>query len=172
MQNFGKFYEILGILSSTSGNFHVIIIAGTLGSSRFSARYVTAERRHLGRFCSETATANSGKSRTFIPMVGELQHILCGSSGRMTISQIDGELLPHLYRFFHLSLFTRARKAEADPVSKLRGGDFSDIVKSQNGFAALREMKNTSQHCCDKTMDGKMALYRECCFPDCKNFDE
>jgi len=29
-------------------------------------------------------------------------------------------------------------------------------------------MTYTSQHCCDKTMDGKMALYRECCFPDCK----
>jgi len=69
-------------------------------------------------------------------------------------------------------VFTRARKVEADPVSKLRGGDFSDIVKSHNGFAAVREMKNTSQHCCDKTMDGKMALYRECCFQDCKNFDE
>ena len=25
-------------------------------------------------------------------------------------------------------------------------------------------MKQTSQHCCDKTMDGKMALYRKCCF--------
>jgi len=29
------------------------------------------------------------------------------------------------------------------------------------------EMKHTSQHCCDKTMDGKMALYRECCFTNC-----
>ena len=96
MQNLGTFYEILVISSSTSGNFHVIIIVGTLGSSRFSARYVTAERRHLGRFCSETATANSGKPRTFIPMVGELQHILCGSSGSLTISQVDGDLLPHL----------------------------------------------------------------------------
>jgi len=27
-------------------------------------------------------------------------------------------------------------------------------------------MKYTSQHCCNKTMDGKMALYRECCFPN------
>jgi len=27
----------------------------------------------------------------------------------------------------------------------------------------------TSQHSCDKTMDGKMALYRECCFPNCTN---
>ena len=80
MRNFGKFFEILGILSSTSGNFHVIIV-GTLGSGHFAARYVTAERRHLGRFCSGTATVNSGKPRTFIPMVGELQHILCGSSG-------------------------------------------------------------------------------------------
>ena len=48
-----------------------------------------------------------------------------------------------------------------DPVTKLRGGDFSNIVKSHNGFAAVRDMKYTSQHCCDKTVDGRMALYRE-----------
>jgi len=28
-------------------------------------------------------------------------------------------------------------------------------------------MKYTAQHGCDKTMDGKMALYREYCFPNC-----
>jgi len=28
-------------------------------------------------------------------------------------------------------------------------------------------MRYTSQHCCDKTMDDKMALHRECCFPNC-----
>jgi len=28
-------------------------------------------------------------------------------------------------------------------------------------------MKYTSQHCCDKTMDVKMALYHECCFLNC-----
>jgi len=27
-------------------------------------------------------------------------------------------------------------------------------------------MKYTSQHCCDRTMDDKIALYRECCFPN------
>ena len=26
-------------------------------------------------------------------------------------------------------------------------------------------MKYTSQHCCDKTVDRNMALYRKCCFP-------
>jgi len=26
-------------------------------------------------------------------------------------------------------------------------------------------MKYTSQHCCDKTVDRNLALYRECCFP-------
>jgi len=31
-------------------------------------------------------------------------------------------------------------------------------------FTAVIEMKYTSQHCCDKTMDGKMTLYCECCF--------
>ena len=35
-------------------------------------------------------------------------------------------------------------------------------VKFRYGFTTIREMK-----CCDKTMDGKMALYRECCFPNC-----
>ena len=29
-------------------------------------------------------------------------------------------------------------------------------------------MTYTSQHCCDKTMDDKMALYLEFCFPNCK----
>jgi len=28
-------------------------------------------------------------------------------------------------------------------------------------------MKYTSQHCSDKTTDGKMALNRKCCFPNC-----
>jgi len=32
------------------------------------------------------------------------------------------------------------------------------------GLATVREMYFSSQHCCDKTMDDKMALYRECCF--------
>jgi len=38
------------------------------------------------------------------------------------------------------------------------------LVKSHNGFATVREMMYTSQHCCDKTMVDRMALYRECCF--------
>jgi len=29
------------------------------------------------------------------------------------------------------------------------------------------EVAYTSQHCYDKTLDGKTALYRECCFPNC-----
>jgi len=33
----------------------------------------------------------------------------------------------------------------------------------------VREMKCTSQHCCDKTIDSKMASYRESCFPNCSN---
>jgi len=33
-------------------------------------------------------------------------------------------------------------------------------------FITVKEMKYTSQHCCDKTMDGKMVFYRECCFPN------
>jgi len=34
-------------------------------------------------------------------------------------------------------------------------------------FTTAREMKYSSQHCCDKTMDGKVALYREWCSPNC-----
>jgi len=32
------------------------------------------------------------------------------------------------------------------------------VVMSHNGVDVVREMKYTSQHPCDKTMDGKMAL--------------
>jgi len=31
-------------------------------------------------------------------------------------------------------------------------------VKSRCGYVTVREMKYTSQHCCDKLMDGKMTL--------------
>jgi len=40
-------------------------------------------------------------------------------------------------------------------------------VKYHCGFTTVRETKHTSQHCCDKTMGGKLALNRECCFPNC-----
>jgi len=32
----------------------------------------------------------------------------------------------------------------------------------------LSGRKYILQHCCGKTMDDKMTLYRECCFPYCK----
>ena len=41
------------------------------------------------------------------------------------------------------------------------------VVNSHNDFPTVREMKHTSQQCCDQTMDDKMALCRECCFPNC-----
>jgi len=54
------------------------------------------------------------------------------------------------------------------PASKV-GGRFQLylVVNSNNSFATVREMKFTSRCCCDKTTDDKMALYRECCFPNC-----
>jgi len=58
----------------------------------------------------------------------------------------------------------------ADPASKFRGeGRFQKhlVVKSQYDFPTVREMKHTSQQCCDQTMDDKLALYRECLFPNC-----
>jgi len=59
------------------------------------------------------------------------------------------------------------------------------LIKSHMGFSAVREMKYTSHHCCDKTMDERMAFNREhwdnsnmtkdlfefgliCWFPNCK----
>ena len=41
------------------------------------------------------------------------------------------------------------------------------LGKSHYGFTAVGEMKYTSQQCYNKTVDGKMAFYRECCFPNC-----
>jgi len=65
--------------------------------------------------------------------------------------------------------------AGVDPASKLRGrgaigSQVSLIFDSQSyyGFTTVRQMKYTSQHRCDITMDGQIALYRECCFPNCK----
>jgi len=38
-----------------------------------------------------------------------------------------------------INVFTRGRKAEADPVSKLRAGEFSNICwSSHNGFATCK----------------------------------
>jgi len=36
-----------------------------------------------------------------------------------------------------------------------------------SGFTTIRSVKCISQHCCDKTMDVKIALNRECYFPSC-----
>ena len=41
------------------------------------------------------------------------------------------------------------------------------LVKPHYGFTTLGEMKYTSQHFCDKTVDDKIALYCECCFLNC-----
>jgi len=49
------------------------------------------------------------------------------------------------------------------PVALGGWGDFSNICKSQNGFAAVGGINYTSSHCCDK-----MAFYRECSLPNCK----
>ena len=53
-------------------------------------------------------------------------------------------------------------EAGVDPASNVRGA-ISVIFGSQfhNGFATVREMKYTSPHCSDKTMNDRMALYRE-----------
>ena len=55
--------------------------------------------------------------------------------------------------------------AGTDKARMVRGVDFSNIwsVKSHYCVTTVREMKYTSQHCRDKTMDGKMALNCECC---------
>ena len=59
-------------------------------------------------------------------------------------------------------------RSGADPAVRL-GERFQYylVVKSHNSLATVREIEYTSQRCCDKTMDDKMALYLECCFPNC-----
>jgi len=66
-------------------------------------------------------------------------------------------------------VFAREAQSRSDKASMARGGDFSNIwlVKSHYCVTTVREMKYTSQHCCDKTMDGKMALNCEYCFSNC-----
>jgi len=67
-----------------------------------------------------------------------------------------------------LFFLTQNVHSEADPASKVRGRFLHYlVVKSHNSFAIVRQMKYISQHYCDKTMDDKMALYHECCFPNC-----
>jgi len=48
--------------------------------------------------------------------------------------------------------------AGADKASMVRVGDFSNIwlVKSHYCVTTARDMKYSSQHYCDKTVDGKM----------------
>ena len=59
--------------------------------------------------------------------------------------------------------------AGADPTNKLRGRFQKYLAfESHYGFTTVRKMKYTSQHCCEKTIDDRMGLYRECCFPNCK----
>jgi len=60
-------------------------------------------------------------------------------------------------------------EAGADPASKFRGGDFHNIWLSSliRGFTTVREMNYASQHCCVKTMEGKISLNCECFFRNC-----
>jgi len=48
-----------------------------------------------------------------------------------------------------------------DPANKVR-------VAISVICGKAKRMKYNSQQYCDKTMDDKMALYRECCFPSCR----
>ena len=62
--------------------------------------------------------------------------------------------------------------AGADPASKFRVVRAISVIfgiqVSSRVHYCIREMKYTSQDCCDKTMDGQIALYHECCFPNCR----
>jgi len=56
----------------------------------------------------------------------------------------------------------------AYPASKFRGRfQLYLVIKCHYRFTTVTEMKYTSRHCCDKTIKGKMALYRKCYFPNC-----
>ena len=77
------------------------------------------------------------------------------------------------YRHKLQALLKIVTRAGADPASKFRGGEAISVIfgiQAPYGFTTVREMKYTSQHCCGKTMDDRTALYRECCFPNCKIF--
>jgi len=70
------------------------------------------------------------------------------------------------------SNISREQKAGASPASNVRMRaillTFGNQVSSRIRSTTVREMKFTSQHCCDKTIGGNVALYRECCFPNYK----
>jgi len=75
------------------------------------------------------------------------------------------------YIKYFILYFTNKKGSGVDPASKFGGGQFQQYleVKSYYQFTTPRDMKYTSQHCCDKTIDVKIALYHECCFPNCTN---
>jgi len=60
--------------------------------------------------------------------------------------------------------------AGADPVNLVGAISiiFGSQVSLQVHYCKTDEVGYTSQHCCHKTMDDQIALYRECCFPNCK----
>jgi len=60
--------------------------------------------------------------------------------------------------------------AGADPANKVGGSDFSNIWQPSLITASLLQERWSTAYFTtlrDKTMDDKMALYRECCFPIC-----
>ena len=84
---------------------------------------------------------------------------LCGVLDILKIDKTYTDLQCFMFQFGGAWSFVWGAKPTVAP----RG----DGTESHNGFATVRELKYASQHCSDKTMDDKMALYRECCFPNC-----
>jgi len=70
-----------------------------------------------------------------------------------------------------LSIHSCTMQTGADPASQCRGATtaiFGSEVSIGVHYCKRDEVGSrsyASQHYCDKTMDGKMALYRKCCFP-------
>jgi len=52
------------------------------------------------------------------------------------------------------------------------GVRYTRLTSIKVQYCKRDEVGYTSQHCCDKTVDGKMALYRDCCFPIAQNRGE
>jgi len=72
---------------------------------------------------------------------------------RFTQKTQDYKYVTDLSEFKKIGVVPRA-----DPQVRLGGGAISVIFGSQvshNSFGTVREMKHTSQHCCDKIMDKK-----------------
>jgi len=73
--------------------------------------------------------------------------------------------------YFHNFNAKSSSQGQIQPVI-LRGGFQQYLAVKAHAFTTVREMKYTSQHCCGKTMDGKLALSANAVFRNVQNHSE